>query len=126
MLGVLWYSLNGPGWRYTGLLGENSTRTLAYEAFKVLGAQLRNTEYLGSVALGKGIEAYEFGRVGQRVRVIWAIEDQSLAVFVPKADFVAAADRAGKPIAPIASGNNYLFVVGFDPLYLTLKEPAAP
>jgi hypothetical protein len=126
VIGVLWYSLNGPGWRYTGLLGKNNSHTLAYDAFKVLSGQLRNTEYLGPLSLGKGIEAYEFGRFGQRVRVLWAIEDQSLAVFVPKADFVAAADRSGKPVAPIASGDNYLFVVGFDPLYLTLKQPTAP
>lgn len=126
VIGVLWYSLNGPGWRYTGLLGNNNSHTLAYDAFKVLSGQLRNTQYLGPLSLGKGIEAYEFGRFGQRVRVLWAIEDQSLAVFVPKADFIAAAGRDGKSIAPIASGDSYLFVVGFDAIYLTLKEPTAP
>lgn len=119
--GALWYSINGPGWRHTGLLAQGNTPTQAYRAFQVIGDQLQGSEFLNSISYGKGLEAYAFGRVDQQIHVIWAIDDQTLAITISQDRLIAAADRNGDPVAPIASGSNYVFLVGFEPLYLTLK-----
>lgn len=119
--GAMWYTINGPGWRYTGLLDEQATPTPAYRAFQVLSDLLQTAEYTGTVDYGQGIEAYGFARYDRRVQIVWAISDQTLAISIPQAQFIAATDRDGNPVTPIASGANYLLQARFEPLYITLK-----
>lgn len=119
--GALWYTLNGPSWRYVGLLDAQNQPRPAFTALKVLGQQLETAEYIGPVNYGNGVEAYAFGRYDRRVHVVWAIEDYKLAISVPQAKFISAVDRNGKAVTPSASGTNYLFIAAFDPLYISLK-----
>lgn len=120
--GIIWYTINGPGWFNTGLLGANNLPTPAYQAFAIFSDQLKTAEYIGPVNYGKGVEAYAFGRFDRRVQVVWAIDDQTLAINIPQAQFVSAIDRSGNPITPIANGSDYLLLARFEPMYITLTR----
>lgn len=119
--GVIWYTINGPGWFNTGLLDAQDTPTQAFRAFKVLSELLQTAEYTGTVDYGQGVEAYAFARYDRRVHVVWAIDDQTLAISVPQSRFIDAVDRDGNALTPIAFGDNYLFLARFEPIYITLK-----
>lgn len=119
--GALWYTINGPGWRYTGLLDAQNNPNEAYLSLQALNQQLETAEYVGKLSYGNGIEAYEFGRFDRRVQVVWAVSDQTLAISVPQAQFIRMTDRKGNPLTPIADGSNYVILVRFDPIYITLQ-----
>jgi len=116
--GFVWYTLNGPGWRYTGLLDSNAYPRSVYVAYQQLNAQLKKTIYVGPANYGSGIEAYMFSKGAQEVDVAWAKQDVTYAVTIPGAEFVAAFDRYGAPVTPTVSGSDYHLYVGFDPVYI--------
>ena len=118
VMGVIWYTLNGPGWRYTGLLDSNGNPKPAYIAYQQLNFQLQNTNYIGPVNYGEGIEAYSFNKGPEVVHLIWTKENQTLTITVPQSKFVRAYDRDGNPITPTVVGADYSLQVGFKPIYL--------
>jgi hypothetical protein len=121
LIGFSWYTLDGPGWRNTGLLDSQGQPRPSYLAMKHLIAELQDSKYLAPVDYGAGLEAYAFQRGNDRVHVIWAIENSSKTVSVPIIKFTAAFDRDGKLITPTLSGSNYILSVGFKPIYIILK-----
>jgi hypothetical protein len=58
--GFIWYTLDGPGWRHTGLLHENNQPKPVYTAYQNLIKQLLYTRYIGQPSYGSRIEAYAF------------------------------------------------------------------
>lgn len=119
--GVLWFTINGPGWRYTGLTDQNYNPTPAYYAFQQYNAQIANSSYARTVDYGAGVEAYEFVKFGQRLHVIWSRQNTTNEIVVPRAQFVSAVDRNGAPLQPFSSNDTFnWFAVGFDPMYITL------
>ena len=57
----LWYSLDDPGWRFSGLLDAAGAPRPSYLAYQVLAQQLIKSEYLAPVAdYGTNVEAYAF------------------------------------------------------------------
>jgi hypothetical protein len=127
LMGMIWYSLTGPGWRDSGLLDAIQNPRPAYDAYKVLIAQLQYGKYYSTVNYGAGIEAYEFRRKLERVHVVWAIDPaavdpaQEIDVLVPDASFIAAYDRDGVLLAPPLVGPDRQISVGFSPVYILLN-----
>jgi hypothetical protein len=119
--GYTWFMLNGPGWRYSGLLYNENDPKPAYTAYQQLIHQLQYTKYVGSVYYNTGIEAYAFQRGDQQVHVIWTATDQSLIITIPSSRFVSAFAWDGTNIVPIPKGSDYGIPVGFSPIYLVLK-----
>ncbi|MFL5807651.1 MAG: hypothetical protein ACJ8CR_38730 [Roseiflexaceae bacterium] len=117
--GMIWYTLDGPGWRYTNLLDANNQPTLAYDSYRIFSAQLQNSEYLWPVNYGNGVEAYAFRKAGQILHVVWAKQNQTLAVIIPQSKFLHAVDRRGRTIQPFVRDKDYLLPVSFDPIYIT-------
>jgi hypothetical protein len=122
--GFVWFTLNGPGWRNTGLLDEDQNPRLVYDAYEYLSKKLRFARYLYTINYGPGIEAYAFRVNSQRVHVLWAIEDQFLDVNVPISTFIEARDRLGIILydqfnPPPQSGSDYVIQVGFEPILIT-------
>jgi hypothetical protein len=120
-MGFSWYTINGPGWRNTGLLDGQAQPRPSFIAMKHLIAELQYSRYLAPFDYGEGLEAYAFSRGNERVHVLWAVENVSKQVAVPKANFIAAFDRDGNQITPTLSGDNYLLSVGFKPVYIIRK-----
>lgn len=116
--GFIWYTINGPAWRHTGLLNSDYSPKPVYVAYQVMTRQLQNTRYLGITSYTMGTEGYTFRRGPEMVDVVWVVENRVLAVEVPQAKFVRALTRDGVPITPSLVGTNYQISVGFEPIYI--------
>lgn len=120
--GFIWYTLDGPGWRYSGLLDhDNKSPKPVYHAYVQLEKMLRALKYHSPVSYGEGIEGYAFGPKGH-VEVLWSKTNAVVAVDVPTAGFQAAYDRDGAPLAPQLINGQYRFNVGFSPIYLVRSK----
>jgi hypothetical protein len=115
---LMWYTLNGPGWRNTALLDGAGNPRPAYYAYQVMIAQLENTRFHAIVNYGAGIEAYAFKRGPVQVHVVWSIADANRTISIPEAKFVDAYQRDGQLINLIPSGGSYQVPVNFRPIYL--------
>jgi hypothetical protein len=120
--GFIWYTLSGPGWRNTGLLDADGIPRPAYWAYQQLASQLNRSVYEGSVVYGGDVEAYSFVRAKDRVHVIWSLDNVVNTINVPQSAFLAAYDRDGTALSPVAADPYYQFSVGFSPIYLVLKK----
>jgi hypothetical protein len=115
---TIWYTLNGPGWRHTGLLDENQQPRPAYEALKALASLLAESQYLGPLEQFAGLEGHAFRRTGTEteVWVLWAPDDQEVPIELP-ARVQQAYDLIGAPLEP----QNGSLDVGFAPVYLEVS-----
>ncbi|MDQ4076485.1 MAG: hypothetical protein M3220_09595 [Chloroflexota bacterium] len=121
--GYTWYTINDNGWRETDLLRDNE-RKLVYTAYQQLIQQLSDTVYAGPVEYQEGVEAYAFASApNEQVHVLWAQEDETIPILVPKSRFVRAFDRDGNAITPSSSGTDYQLLAQFEPLYLVVRSP---
>jgi hypothetical protein len=118
--GFVWYTLNGPGWRYTGLLTENHDPQPSYNTYQVLVDQLDKARFLGKFNYGNGIEAYMFNKGNKQVHVVWTIDPQSLKVVVPKRS-LSRHTRGRNTTGATLVGNQYEINVGFSPIYIVRK-----
>jgi hypothetical protein len=118
--GYIWYTINGPAYRWWGLLDSTQSPKPVYWAYSQMIHQYRNGVLLGPVSYATGIEAYAFDRGSDRLNVLWAIEDQTITVTVPITDWIGAYGRGGETITPTVTETNYLLPVGFSPVYLVL------
>lgn len=121
VMGVIWYTINGPGWRYTGLLEGDKDPKPVYTAYQHLNRRLQNTRYAGKVDYGDGIEAYAYSKGAEQVHLMWAEENQTLTVSIPQAEFIEAYDRDGNILTPESVGSDYLLQVSFEPIYVVLN-----
>jgi hypothetical protein len=115
---VIWYTLNGPGWRETGLLDADQQPRPAYEALMALTTRLANVDYLGPLEQFPGLEGYAFRRRdGQgEVWVLWAPEDSEVSIELPPG-LQQAYDLGGQPLS-LPDGS---LSVGFAPVYLEVS-----
>ena len=115
--GVVWYTLEGPGWRYTGLQAFG-VPNLAFYSYQQMNNQLHGYRSVVPVDYGSDIEAYAFDERVKFVHVIWAKEDQIFNILVPGEKFIAAYDRDGSVIDPTPNGLDYQLPLGFSPIYI--------
>jgi hypothetical protein len=116
--GLLWFTLDGPGWRYSALLDGEDNPKPAYIAYKYMIDMVRYAQYIGLVAYGDGIVAYKFDKYGQEVHVLWTQTDQALSVTIPADKFISAWSRNGLEITPTDLGADKQVNVGFSPIYI--------
>lgn len=119
--GYVWYTLNGPGWRFTGLLTAADDPRPSYITYQVLVDQLHKARFKGTFNYGSGIEAYVFSKGNEQVHVVWTINPQSLKAVVHKSKFIAAYAREGTQLSPPLVGDRYEIEVGFKPVYIVRK-----
>ncbi|MFZ5917906.1 MAG: hypothetical protein ACOYZ7_13275 [Chloroflexota bacterium] len=123
IMGFVWYTLNGPGWRYTGLLDDDDDPQPAYTAYQRLTTELHGTHFVEAVDYGAGIEAYAFRRsAGEYVHVVWAESDTLLTITLPQSSYIVARNRDGATITPTTSGSDYRLDVQFEPIYVWLNR----
>ncbi|MFN2264098.1 MAG: hypothetical protein ACK2UM_07535 [Anaerolineales bacterium] len=80
---TIWYQLQGPGWRYGGLLDEVQDPKPAYNALKFLSQELHSTTYSGRVLEGSGVAGYEFKKNDLRIWVLWSPDEVNHTVTLP-------------------------------------------
>ena len=122
IMGYIWYTMNGPGWREGALLDSLQSPKLVYWAYSYMINQYRYSRVLGPVSYATGVEAYAFDRGSDRLDVLWAIDNQTIIVTVPISDWIGSFGRNGEVITPTVSGTNYVIQVGFSPVYL-IRRP---
>lgn len=128
IMGFAWFTLDGPGWNYSGLLDADQNPKPVYYAYQTLISNLTLARYHGPANYGAGIEGYAFRRdIGgtdgrQEIHIVWAYEDMTFFnVTVPQSEFIAAYTRDGAAIDPMAFGDDYLFTIKFEPIYIIRK-----
>ena len=124
--GLMWYTLNGPGWRYSSLLDENQQPRLSYGAYQVFSNQLQHAHYLYQVDYATGIEAYAFRRNSEQVHIIWAKEDETIPFYVPVNRFIMALSREGAVLydstnPPPEFGTEFMLEARFEPIYIIIR-----
>jgi len=119
--GFVWYTLNGVGWRYTGLLRADGTRKPVYLAYQNMINQLHGAKLIGAVTYSTAIEAYEFRVNNRKVQVVWAIANTTEEISIPQSQFEAAFDLYGNTLTPTLIDGAYHLDVGFSPVFVVLK-----
>jgi hypothetical protein len=119
--GIMWYTLQGPGWRNTGLLDGQSNPRPAYNAFQNLSTQLGYATYLHKPDYGANVEAYAFRVDGAVVHILWAKEDTLEVVSISNTAFIKAYTRDGAIISPTITGTNINLTISLNPIYIILN-----
>ena len=119
---ILWYLLEGPGWREGGLLNPGTqTPGPAYIAYQNLIEQVAHAtsapESVGA-EYGAGFEAYRFRNGSKVVDLVWSVDAQSRQLSIPEAQFLQAVDRDGKAIVATFQGGNAVLPVAFSAVYI--------
>ncbi|UCD99786.1 MAG: hypothetical protein JSV42_03395, partial [Chloroflexota bacterium] len=81
--GTIWFSFEGPGWRYGSLLDGNQNPKPVYEALKFLLSELVDAELSGNISLDGNLEGYEFTTPEKRIWVVWSPQEVDTVLMVP-------------------------------------------
>ena len=117
LLGAVWYTLDGPGWREGGLLDAAQAPRPAYNTLKFLSSTLKSatfTRRLGSGAL----EGYAFRRGATSYQVYWVNDGSTVPVGLP-AGTTAVYNKAGQRMDAAGSAVQ----VGFEPVIIEVTTP---
>jgi hypothetical protein len=94
----IWYSL--IGWRGSALTDRKLQPLLAYQAYRFAAEQLGKAVYEGKIAEYPNLIGFRFNRVGDRLWVLWALDDETHELRLP--DMPSAIyDSLGSP-QPVA------------------------
>lgn len=94
---LMWYTLDGPGWRWSGLLDSEQHPRPVYHAYHTLIDHVRDSvlppprisDY------GTNIEAYRFVRGNEVVDVAWSLVPESQTIQLPAQQLRAVYSRDG-------------------------------
>jgi hypothetical protein len=118
---TIWYLLDGPGWRNTGLLNADQVPRPAYRAFQHLAGRLSGWHPLTEVSDRPGLSGYAFSRDCRRLEVLWSTGGQPQALQLPAARLAGAWDLDGQPLSPQTSEGTAVLAVGERPIYIELE-----
>lgn len=103
---TIWYTFEGPGWRFGGMVGSVDAPRPAYHAFTYLAETLTDGVYIGRVDGIPGAEGYRFSRGSDEVWVIWPEDETERTIQLPTG-FGKITDKLGNEITP-ENGQVYL------------------
>jgi len=104
LIGTIWYPWEGPGWRYSGMLGKGNVPKESYHALKFLSQELSGATYKKLIVRYPALKGYEFVTTGKRVWVLWAADEQPHTIDLP-AEMQKVYDKYGQDITPGASNS---------------------
>lgn len=114
---ISWYMLEGPGWRYSGLLDAEQKPRPIYNAYKVFvemtSGSLRPVRVYDYDRPDTIVETYRFTKDDMHVDVLWGADLSTYYVKVPP-KFIKAYDQFGKEIKPIGP----YIPVAFESIYI--------
>jgi hypothetical protein len=101
ILGTIWHTLPGPGWRNGGLL-DNGPRP-AYYSFQFMAEELRNAEFVEKtneeVGTCADLRAYKFLKGGRQIWVMWTGDEIDCDFTLPS-ETLRVFDIYGNDITP--------------------------
>ncbi|HMN59160.1 MAG TPA: cellulase family glycosylhydrolase [Anaerolinea sp.] len=101
LLGTTWYTFDGPGWNYSGILDANQAPLPAYQAMKFAVSKLGGTVYLAPVSTYTGIEGFKFRSGAKQVWVLFPSGNTIPAAITLPAGYGAVYNTLGDPITPV-------------------------
>jgi hypothetical protein len=101
LLGSIWYTLEGPGWRDGGLLDSNQNPRPAFRTMQFLSGLLRGSSYAGQLSSG-AVEGYAFRKGTTTYQIFWT-NDRSTVTRATPAGTRATYNRLGQRSSPAAS-----------------------
>lgn len=113
VMGTVWYTLNGPGWRAGGLLDDNQQPRAAYSAFRFLANLLKEAKYAGRLSSAT-LEGYAFrnNKTHRMYQIYWS-NDSAMTFNLPRpAGTLAVYNQFGENITPTTD----TITIGFDPI----------
>jgi hypothetical protein len=110
--GVVWYALEGPGWREAGLHDQNQNPRPAYNVLKLLATRLAGATYSGRVSPHPAVEGYKFTRSSGEFYIYWTNDGQVATIPTP-ANRMAVYNKFGQRVPTGPSIN-----IGFDPIII--------
>ena len=99
LLGSIWYTMEGPGWEYSGLLDSNQTNKLVYEALHFVSSKLDGAEFSKEIDKYPQLRAYEFTSKSRYIWILWAPDEQDHLIDLP-AGTTTVYDKYGNVITP--------------------------
>ncbi len=117
LLGAVWYTLNGPGWREGGLLDQHQAARPAYTTLKFVSRLLKDAVYTGPLRNGS-LEGYSFRRGGTTYQIFWTNDGTTGTVALPSGTR-AVYDKAGRTITPSGAS----MMVGFEAVVIEAGAP---
>ncbi len=96
--GSIWFTLEGGGWRGSGLIGDASDPNPSYKVIKFMTRELADAQFLGK-PLGSGgeLRAYSFRVPGKRVWVVWSVDELTHNLTLPSG-YTQVYDKFGDPV----------------------------
>jgi len=110
--GVIWFTLNGPGWRDSGLLDQAQAPRPGYQAYTFLARLLNGAQYAGTFSNG-ALEGYVFHVGATTYRICWTNDGSVVTVPLPPATS-ALYDKLGARRAPAGPSED----VGHEPVII--------
>ncbi len=119
LLGSIWFTLNGPGWRQGGLLTEEQAPRPAYTAIRFMTSLLEDATIVRAI-WAPPLEGYEFLTDAARYQVLWSNENEPATPALP-AGAVALYNMLGQPLE-LADP----LLVGVMPIWIEMELEATP
>lgn len=114
LMGVTWYTLNGPGWREGGLLDAAQAPRPAYQTVKFMAELLTGADYNGPLSNG-ALEGYAFQKGEITYHVYWTNDSATVDLPLPP-NTRAVYTYLGQSV-PLPESN---LTVGFEPVFLEI------
>lgn len=112
LLNTIWFTMNSPGWRGSGLLDANQVPLPSYHALQTLSARLSGADYAGSISNG-ALEGYYFVKGDKFYQVVWT-NDGSRVPITLSSNMQLAYTHVGEAVT-IADSR---IEVGFEPIII--------
>jgi hypothetical protein len=120
--GIIWYTLDYPGWRHTSLVNSEGNPKLVYLAYQHLINKVASASYIGTTNYGSGTEGYAFRRQTDTVQVIWLNTVTSAVIMIPKDAFIEATDQYGHVLNPTPTDTGYLLMIRINPVFIRVRH----
>ena len=96
---TVWFRIEGPGWRYGGLLDELQNPKPVYHAYRFLTQELGDAWYEGPVTRYANLKGYAFGTPDKQIWVLWPPQQSIRTVDLP-ASVTRVYDKLGQDVTP--------------------------
>jgi hypothetical protein len=116
---TIWYTIEGPGWRYGGMLDDQQQPRPAYYVFQNMVSYLSNTYYAGKVTQysDPDFRGYEFRENERVIWVVWSVDENAGTNIVLPANMTHVYNKYGSDITPDTNQINVT-----SPIYIEMQD----
>lgn len=118
IMGALWYTFSGPGWRDSGVLDANQNPRPAFRTFQLIGRVLSDASHIGTIwQQGGNLEGYVYAKGSATYTFIWSNNANTYGYPFPAGGRLF--DKYGNEIPAPTNGQ---LVVGFEPMMIQVGQ----